>query len=135
MVRELGQTAGGRGIIAGVMGIGVLGAVHSVRKKDRTINEMQGPEFLPGGNPYIDDPNAHGSNHVNNYSAAGAPPRFAGGSQGVTYTVRTRGGNYDSDFVNSVQSITGGNVSGTTYDTSNPFQSENAKDRIMRMYG
>lgn len=135
MFRELSATRGGRGIMAGVAGLGAIGIIDAVRKKDRTVNEMQGPAFLPGGNPYVDDPNAHGAGL--DMEMVMSPPEYNPPSQmgGVTYQVRTRGGNYDDQFVNEVQNITGGNVTGTIYDDSAPFQSANVREEILRMYG
>lgn len=135
MLSELGSTRGGRGIAAGVAGLAAIGTIHAIRGRDKTINDMQGPAFLPGGNPYADDPNAHGSMNPSGYGLLPPGSPSGGGGQGTTYAVRTRGGNYDSSFVDEVSNITGGNVTGTTYDAGNPFQSRDVKQRILESYG
>jgi hypothetical protein len=132
--RAIAGSSGGKALMALTGGLATLGIVRSVIRKDRTINEMQGPAFMPGGNPYQDDPYAHGSQNVNGYPLE--PPRInASGSRGgVTYQVRTRGGNYDSDFVDQIGNITGGRVTGTTYDAELPFRSQEARQRILESY-
>lgn len=134
LIKALMGSGGGKAVLGIAGGLAALGLARSVIRKDATINERQGPAFIPGGNPYQDDPYAHGSQNVNGYPLD--PPRVntSANQGGVTYQVRTRGGNYNSDFVDQVGNITGGRVTGTTYDAELPFRSQNARDRILESY-
>jgi len=125
---------GGRSLIFGAVAIGVMGAARAVSKRDTTINDMQGPAFMPGGNPYVDDPQAHGSQMYPESELAAPSPTPSRAQPGVTYRVRTRGGNYDSDFPNELANITGGNVTGTTHNTGNPLRTRDVRQEVLDQY-
>ena len=129
-VIDAGRQFGYGRLGVGAAAVGAMVAYNRKRNKDYTLNDMQGPEFMPGGNPYSEGfgealEAAQQRESLQGYSDSG----------GVTYQVRGRGGSYDNDFVSALEGLSGGPVSGSTYDASVPFAHESARDTILRRYG
>lgn len=106
----LGDVLGTRAGRFGLAGVGVAIAaamLHtSKRDGDRTLEELQGPSNLPGGNPYT---------RIRGLPNFDGPMVSSGSGSGMTYQVRGNGGSQD-DFVSALNDLTGSNVSTTTYD-------------------
>lgn len=107
--------------IAAATAFTIWGITRS-RRKDHTLNDLQGPPNLPGGNPYTNQ--AYQPVLLPDY---GPPNSFTSRSDpNVKYIVRTTG-NYD---VNKLQQqisdttglpITSGSIYGSPYSTSNSY--------------
>lgn len=128
IISDVFSTSAGKGIRAIVAGTVAAGVVNWMRnKKDHTINDIQGPAFMPGGNPYEEGDAPVGGSLV--------MPEYSPSNEfGTTYEVRTRGGNFDQNFLGELSTLTGAQVEGTKYNTSNPFQSQSARDRVLSRY-
>lgn len=99
--------------IAGGMALGVI---RTIRKKDHTEDDITGPGYLPGGNPYSSPMT----------SSAGASPygytMSPGVGGGMTYRVNGRGSSGSmSGFQSDASNIVGGSSSGTIYNTLGSF--------------
>jgi hypothetical protein len=125
----LGTTGGRRGVyVLGAMAAGAL--IHTIRKRDHTIDDIQGPEHMPGGNPYTEM-------RETNVAMPQRPPSqgdpFA--NHGTTYEVRARGGRNDKSFLQDLLNLTGaqGAVE-NRYDAPDPFGGKSQRDRILQEY-
>lgn len=108
---RVGNTNLGRvGMYAGIATVGAA-LVHQVSEGDVTKDDMQGPPNLPGGNPYQEMGGGQ-SMGVN----PGPAPMTTNTGGGVTYEVRTRGGDPSNIYDELSNIIGGGEVTGTTYD-------------------
>lgn len=125
-IMDLANTVGRGRLLAGAAAIGGLIAYNRKRDKDYTLNDMQGPDFLPGGNPYTDD--------FDHAVQVAMQRESLQGYGGTTYQIRAQGTSHSPGLASSIQAITGGSMSSTTYDQPAMFAHENARDMIMRRY-
>jgi len=130
MGEAIRKTPGAGRLIGGGVAV-FLGAALLSRarrkKQDHTINDMQGPAFMPGGTPYDED-FPLSTDHLQ------LPPGYEGQQTGVTYDIRTHGGNYDPSFLSEISDITGAAVTGNIYDAHKPFQSDSSRDQVLRSF-
>lgn len=131
-IREFAGTRGGRYAMGAAAFTFATGMIRmATRDRDHTLEDMQGPEHLPGGNPYV------GENEMGIPMAPSqpAPPSYAGQSSGVRYEIRGRGGQNDSSLLQAIAEITGAQqVDGTRYNVAPGFQSDGARQRILEQY-
>lgn len=116
----------------GKMSLGGLGLIaaasimHSVRTKDRSPEDLEGPS-LPGGGAYE--------------QASPMPMSFnsgrGGGQQGgVTYQVQTQGGEVDPALLGMLSDfVGGGDVNATTHNKNSPFSRQSSREQFRSTYG
>lgn len=124
------RTPGGR--LTGLGALAMVGAslVHTVRKRDRTPEDMAGPEFLPGGNPY----DGQQSNRISGSDPITSLQTDPTMGMGTTYEVRAARVEDSNAFLEMVASITGAQPSATIYPRPEApqFKSETSRERILR---
>jgi hypothetical protein len=105
---EFKRLAGLPGVKAAGLGLlGLVGASFLYQgMTDRSVDDMQGPELLPGGSFY--EPT---SSPAPEYQTG-----FRGGSTGTNYNIRIKSSNNDVGLTNDLAGLTGGNASATLYD-------------------
>ena len=133
MARKLWGTRAGRAGIIGAAGIAALGLIRAGRRnRDHSMEDMQGPAHLPGGNPYT----AQGFDRLQ----VEPPPygqTLSSGGSGVRYEIQARGGNNDSALIDAIAQVTGvGAINSTRYEVPEApgFQSESTRQRILEQY-
>lgn len=95
-------------MIVGGLALAGIGILDMANNRDRTIEDMQGPAHMPGGNPYSD------MQVSQSFSPQQLPPRPSG-QQGMTYQVRARSGNSDPALINKMVALTGAGIAGTIF--------------------
>ncbi len=123
-----GSRTGRIGVAAGA-GLLALGLIRTIRKRDHTEEDIQGPQYMPGGTPY--------STPV--LRAAYAPGGYDQGqsSQGRTYVMQGRGskGTDHKGFSNSVKAVIGGSMSSTLYGTPSAPTRGNQNQNVIDLVG
>ena len=122
-------------VLAAGAAVAAAGVLRSARgANDRSLDEMQGPGFLPGGNPYSDEEQQGPQLDYQAMSPGLAPPVSAG-QGGSRYIVRTSGMDPGQGFLRLVASVTG--ASNGTYLEQREipgFQGDVARQRILSQY-
>ena len=116
------------GIVAGT-GFIAAGLIDGRIAKDRTKEDMQGPAYLPGGNPYQDTP-MYGPT----VGGGTMQPSLPQSNGGMEYNVRATGNIDPKSFQTSVSALLGTtNISGSSYDYPQSAGADN-NDDIYNMY-
>lgn len=94
-------------------GLGLLGLIGGSfayqATKGRSVEDMEGPDLLPGGSAY-EQTSSPDLSYGDGYASSGG---------GVDYEIRMRGADAQSDMWDGLSSLTGGNVNATMYKSNN----------------
>lgn len=114
------------------LGIGLLGLTAASFMyqggKGRSIDDMEGPELLPGGSFYEPAP-AHVASPESSYGTG-----FRGNSSmGTNYRIRVRSGGNTGNIADGLSSLTGSNVNATMYN-KNSREADGSYESIASRY-
>lgn len=107
-----GTKLGHVGMYAGIATVGAA-LLHRMKDDDVMPEDMQGPANLPGGNPYQDMSMQQGGG----FDMSAPPAPVPSSARGVTYEIRSRGGDPPANLYEEIaDTVGGGRVSGNVYD-------------------
>lgn len=113
---------------AALLGVIGLGSIMTGRNKDRTTDDMTGPAYLPGGNPYEQMPNDY-------MPMTYSDNPYQRDQGGTIYQVRATGSYDAQQFQNQLHSITGGHVGGTINRQRPLFNPSRGVESMQNYYG
>lgn len=128
--KRMWNTKAGRGGILAGAALTAVGLLRGDREsRDHTFEDMQGPEGLPGGNPYTNQP-------MQQSTPLQTPATPITSQQsGTRYEIRSRGGKDPNELLKLMSELTGASqVTGTKHTVEQPFRSEPDRRRILEQY-